>query len=374
MRRLTILHTIETGGPGGAETVVRDIAANLARDRFRSVALLPEGTWLPHRLRELDVPTVTCSSTSWRDPTLFRKMIELVRNERVDVIHSHLPDQNFYASVVGTVTRRPVIVTYHGAVEIEGSTGLKGALKLWYAARFAHSVVAVCDQMARYLAEHRFPARKIVRIYNGVDVRRFRDADPQAVRAELGLDADVPLVGVIANIRAPKGHEHLIRAAAQVVRRFPRVRFLAAGEHQAGLSERLRDLVAELGLSAHFTFLGFRPDVRNILAALDVLAIPSTNEGFPLIALEAMSARKPVVATRCGGVDEIIRDGETGYLVPVGDPAALAERICAIFESRSAANAMAQAGAARVEKLFSHEAMISQYERLYAGVAGIATA
>jgi glycosyltransferase involved in cell wall biosynthesis len=186
-----------------------------------------------------------------------------------------------------------------------------------------------------------------------------------SLRQELGLTAGEPLIGMVANVRPPKGHDNLIRAARLVAARFPAARFVAAGEHLAGLSDRLRGLVVELNLQDRFFFLGFRYDVPAILRDLDVFVLPSLSEGLPFVALEAMGAGKPSVMTRCGGPEEIVDDGVNGFLVPTSDPAALAEKICLLLSNPERARLLGRAAQERVRQRFSRDTMITQYEDLY---------
>jgi glycosyltransferase involved in cell wall biosynthesis len=365
VRPYTILHTIQTGGPGGAETVVLRLATQLDPERFRSVALVPEGTWLPQQLRDAGVPTRICPSSALYDLTTLRGLVRVVREEGVDLIHSHLPQQNFHATLAGLITRRPVVACFHGAVEIELARGWLERLRLAIPRRFSRAVVVVCDQMAGVLTEAGFAAERIVRIYNGVELPTPDPAAAASLRSELGLETGAPLVGMVANIRAPKGHEYLIRAARKVVDRFPMARFLAAGEAHPLLSPSLEALVRELGLEREFLFLGFRDDVDRILNALDVSVLPSISEGFPFVTLESMALARPTVSTRCGGPEEIVEDGKTGYLVPVADPQALADRILELLGDPERSVAMGAAARRKIERAFSLRSMTDRYEELY---------
>jgi glycosyltransferase involved in cell wall biosynthesis len=361
----TILHTIETGGPGGAETVVLNLASELDTRRFRSLVLLPGGSWLPGKLQENRIPTFLVQSKAWYDPHLPATMARLVRREKVDLIHSHLPDQNFYSCLVGRLTGRKTIVTYHGPVELRQSKGLKGSIKLWSVRHSASAVVVVCDFVGQMLREIGFPSDKIVRIYNGINVARFSPGQTGRLRQELGCAEETKLVGMVANIRASKGYEFFIRAARHVVERFPATRFVSIGDIDRTLGQPLFNLVGELGLQDHLVFLGFRRDIPEILSDLDVFVLSSVSEGFPLVTLEAMAAGRPVVVTRCGGPEEVIEHNRTGILVPPADANALGTQICELLANPEWAAALGQNARAKVSSEFSMERMVHQYERLY---------
>lgn len=365
MRKLTILHTIETAGPGGAETVLLNLATGLDPARFRSLAVVCGEDWLTRQLRAHSVETILVKWNKWYDLRLPRAMARLVREQNVDLIHSHLPDQNFYSCLAGRMTGRPVVATYHGAVELAHLREPRQALKFWLVKRSAARVVTVCDHVRGLLVEAGFDSRRLERIYNGIAPERYAAARNGHLRASLGLRNGAPLVGMVANVRQSKGYEFYIRAARQVADAVPEARFLAIGDLHPELSRPLVELVRELGLEDRFHFLGFREDVPALLGELDVFVLASTSEGFPLVTLEAMAAGKPMVVTRCGGPPEAVEDARTGFLVPPGDADALAEKITAVLADPARAAAMGAAGRERVQREFTLEKMVREYEQLY---------
>ena len=365
VKRYTILHTIETGGPGGAETVLLELATNLDSRRFRSLALLPGGRWLPQQLRERNIPTTIARSRAWYDLHLPRMMRQLVRQERVDLIHSHLPDQNFYSCLVGRLTACKTVVTYHGAPELFRNAGLRGAIKSWLVRHAATAVVVVSDYLRQLLADAGFPADKIVRIYNGVDLNQFSRGAGGRLRGELGFPDNAKLIGMVANLRPSKGYEYFVQAARQVTDSIPEARFVAVGEREEGIAKQLEYLLQQLGLEDRFVFLGFRADVPEILADLDVFVLSSVSEGLSIATIEAMAAGKPVVVTRSGGPREVVEDGRTGLLVPPADPSALASRICELLRNPDLATTLSRNARAEVDSKFSLARMIREYESLY---------
>ena len=365
MRKFTILQTIETVGPGGAETVVLNLASQLDSSRFRSVVLLPREDWLSQRLRECGVPTFFIDSRGWYDFRLPLGMARLVRQEKIDLIHSHLPGQNFYSCVVGHWAGCKTIATYHGAIEVSRPAGLRGAIQLACVRRLADAVVVVCDHVGQMLRNARFPAEKIVRIYNGISVDRFQVSGNGRLKRELDLQNGAKLVGMVANLRESKGYEFFIQAARKVTDIMPETRFVAVGDMDPVIAKPLQQLIQRLGLQDRFTFLGFRSDVPEILSELDVFVLSSVSEGFPLVTLEAMAAAKPMIVTRSGGPQEIVEDGRTGLLIPPADPDALAGKICELLADPGRAATLARTARAKVASTFTLEKMLRDYERLY---------
>ena len=365
MRQRTILHTIETSGPGGAETVLLQVASLLNRERFRSLALLPRKGWLSESLEKAGVPVHFVESRGWYDFRVPRALQDLIRTEGIDLIHSHLPGHNFYGSLAGTLTNRRTVATYHGAVEFARTTPLKNRIRLATVSHLADAVVVVCDYVRRLLESRHFPPEKIVRIYNGIGVARFAGARDGRLRGELRLPEETLLVGTVANVRESKGYEFLVRAARMVVDRSPNAHFVAVGDIDPVLGRPLLTLVNELRLSDRFHFLGFRSDVPDILSALNVFVLASVSEGFPLVALEAMAAGKSVVMTRAGGQQELIDNGRNGLLVRAADAEALAIAITDLLTHPERAAAMAREAYTRVRTDFTLEKMVAGYEALY---------
>ena len=365
MKQFTILHTIETGGPGGAETVLLNLASRLNNSRFRSIALVPYEGWLSKSLRENGVPTYVVRSKAWYD---FRQpvgMARVIRRERVDLIHSHLPGQNFYSCLVGTLTHRKTVATYHGAIELAQTKGVRGAIQLGGVRILADAIVVVCDHVSRLLQQQGFPAGRLTRIYNGINPHRFRIAADGRLKKELQLHNGTKLVGTVANVRQTKGYEFFIQAARKVLDGFPDTRFVAVGDVDPQLAKPLLESIERLNLKDRFHFLGFRSDVPELLRELDVFVLPSTSEGFPLVALEAMASARAVVMTRSGGPEEIIEDGRTGLLVPPADANALAAKICELLQDPIRARGLAQMAQAKIESTFAIDRMVHEYEALY---------
>ena len=365
MRKYTILHTCEWAGSGGAETILLDLASHLDGSRFRSLALLPEHGWLREKLQERGIPTFLAKSTAWYDGRLLAAMTRLIRREKVDLIHSTLPGQNFYSCLAGRLTRCKTIVTYQSAFDFYAARQPREAIKLWFVRHSAAAVVAVTDHIRARLTDLGFPAGKTVRIYNCVNPNRFSASEGGRLRKELGCPAGTKLIGMVANLSKWKGYEFFIQAARDVVDAMPDTRFVAVGELDHGIAEQLSQLVQQLSLQDRFFFLGFREDVPEILADLDVFVLSSLSEGLPLAVLEAMAAGKPVVVTRSGGPQEFVEDGRTGLLVPPADASVLAAKIVELLCDPEQAAAMGRSARTKIYRDFTLEKMVGDYERLY---------
>jgi glycosyltransferase involved in cell wall biosynthesis len=186
-------------------------------------------------------------------------------------------------------------------------------------------------------------------------------------RRLLGVDDDEIVIGTVANLRATKGYPDLLAAAREVVDRVPKARFVAVG--RGPMEEELRARHHDLGLGAHFTFLGFRSDAMRVMSAFDVFCLPSHYEGLPIALMEAMALGLPAVATAVGGVGELVTDGTDAVLVPRGDPTRLAEALVtlALFPSR---RAELGAAARTRSETFDAPKAVRAIEAVYAEVVG----
>jgi glycosyltransferase involved in cell wall biosynthesis len=196
-----------------------------------------------------------------------------------------------------------------------------------------------------------------------VDPSRYAVPAEPGLRASLGIPAEAKTIGVVARLIAYKGHRFFLQACQEIKRRHPRATFLLIGDGPEAGS--LAALSRQLGLQEAVRFLGTRSDIPQLLSLLDVVALPSLEEGFPNVVLEAMAAGKPVVATRVGGTPEAVIHRETGLLVPPKDPRALADAILEVLDDPQRANAMGQAGCERVRKAFDLSRMVQEIEALY---------
>jgi glycosyltransferase involved in cell wall biosynthesis len=218
----------------------------------------------------------------------------------------------------------------------------------------------------------RLDASRVVKIYPGVDLSRFRlSASGAAVRAEFGLAADARLIGVVGRLNAEaKGFATLFAAASRIVDRCPAARIVVVGGATLPLddAQSVQAQIRGTPLEHHFVWTGFRDDVPRLLGALDLLVSASPRESFGLVLAEAAACGCPVVSTRSGGAEEIVVDGATGVLVPTADPDALAEAVLALLADPARARRMGRAGRRRVEMHFDLDRMVRCVEAEYRAV------
>ena len=360
---ICVMHVIDTGGPGGAETVFLQVATRLDPARFRSVAVVENNGWLAEQLEKRSlVPHILSAKGSFKIGYLLA-LRRLVRQRKIDVIVAHLYGSAIYASLLGRITRVPVVSVMHGQSDVAESDRL-ASLRSGIVRKGSRKVIFVSEHLKDYLGPRlRLAESQCAVIPNGVDTQVFRPSRDRSLRSELALADDAIVVGAIGNIRPPKAYAVLLRAARILLDRSQRFHFIIAGDCSNDLSRELIELSRSLGIEQQLSFLGLRTDVARILNNLDAFVLSSRTEGFSIACIEAMACGIPVVATRSGGPEEILEDG-AGILVPTDDPEAIAQAVDDVTSSKDLAEALTTKALKRVQHRYSLGGMVSQYEAL----------
>lgn len=363
MARSRVLVLIKGLGIGGAERLVVESAKrwNWERFSYRVAYLVPWKDQLVPELERLGVEVTCLGGPRGRAGGAAVRLRSLLRRHHIDLVHAHLPTTGVLARLVSPT---PVVYTEHNVVDSYRLLS-RGANRLTY--RRNRAVIAVSEAVAESVARY---GVKVITIPNGVSCRRDEEAVAK-VRAELRLGERDPLVVHVGNIRPHKGHRTLLAAAAQLLSRRPEVVVVSlGGEQYAGDLERLRSEARALGISDRMRFLGRREDARAFLGAADVVVNPSDFEGLPVALLEAMAQARPVIATAVGGVPSIIREGETGLLVPAADPGRLAAGLECLLDDRELAARVGERAREVAEREYGVERMVRATEAVYEEVLG----
>lgn len=359
-----VLHLIDTGGPGGAETVLASIVESLPGDSWQSRVIVPTDDWLFGRLREQKIDAQILKSKRAADIPYLGTLVRIFREFRPALVHTHLLASGVYGSLAAAVTGGvPLLCTFHGKPDVKAADRLL-RVKARLLCRSSNRIVYVSQDLRRHLEPLMgIPERLGVMIHNGVAFSRPRPSPLR--RLEAGGGPGLFLVGAVGNIREPKDYPNLLRAAAIVCRQRGDVRFAIAGGGGDHLMQRLRAMLVEFQLCDRVRFLGFQDNVAELISIFDLFVSSSSSEGLPLSTLEAMGMGKPVVLTRCGGPAEIVDDGRTGILVPPREPRALAMAILAVLADPERRHALAVEGAKEVQRRFSRERMLEDYQSVY---------
>lgn len=383
MTPLPILYVHGSADVYGSDKLLLELATGLDRTRYEPIVVVPTEGPLVSALKEREVDVHVrglsvlhrhVSPGYWlrlvgRLPASVRALQKLMDQRGVQLVHtntSHVYDGALAARAAGVAHVWHVREVHTGLSVIGGPLS-----RMIY--HYSDAVIVMSDAVKEaFFSDRPDKTRKIHKIYDGVSVDRFHPGNTGSqMRTEIGLASDTPLVGVVGRIAHWKGHRLFLHAAARVVQRSPNVHFVVVGDAvTAGdcqVREDLLKLVEHLGLEDAVTFTGVRADVPQVMAALDVLVLPSElPEPWGMVVLEAMATARPVVATRQGGPLEAVVEGETGYLVPPDNVATMAQAILRLLEAPEEALAMGSSARLRCEQCFSqartHEEIVELYE------------
>jgi glycosyltransferase involved in cell wall biosynthesis len=366
MRPLTILHTEAATGWGGQQMrVLHEVSGLIGRGHQVMLACQP-GSEIAGRAPEWGVPVfITRIGGAFDIPGICR-LAALIRRYRPDIVNTHSSRDSWTGLTAAKLLRGPVTVrTRHMLVPIKPTLDNR----LLYG-KLNDAIVTTGDAVKRQvIACLEVSPDSVVSIPTGIDLDRFNpaEADGTRFRDDIGVPAGAPLVGAVGLMLRAKGHTYLVDAAALIVRERPDVRFVLVGGVPAGsrMLEHLTEQVASLGLKDRFVFAGYRSDIPDVMAGLDVLALPSLSEGVPQVVGQAMAMKKPVVATDVGGVSEQVIDGRTGFLVQKADPEQMARAVLKVLGDAAGAREMGENGRRLVEEKFSLDAMLDATEALY---------
>lgn len=357
-----VLHLRSSCGLYGAEGVIRGLARAYAG--ARRVLCLADArdphTELSDALAAEGLDAGALPSRGMVDPGLVFRLASILRAYRPDVVHTHDYKTDAVAWLGSRLVfpRPRLVATMHGVVRTSAALRTYEKLDARVLRRF-DAVVAVSDGTADIARSYGIRGERIHLVSNGVDTEAFRPGNRAEARRALGLPVDGALVGVVGRLSAEKGQDVLLDAFASV----------GAGVRLAVVGDGPETDALQQAAGPNVRFLGRREDMARVYAALDLLALPSRTEGLPLTLLEAAACGVPAVATRVGDVAKVVVPGETGYLVPPGDPEALAAALNAALADASRLSDMGRAARSRVETLFSQSAMNEAYTRLYNVVA-----
>jgi len=364
-----VFYLLDSFNIGGTETQAVELARRMDPGKYQvTLACLRKEGPLLERLKGTAVEIVEFHPKGGFDSPrgLYQvaRMAAYLRTGKFDVVHAHDLWSNMVAVLAGKLAGVPVIVTSQR--DLSHGEWYQSSRKKWLRkAQRASSAVLTNARMIRegLVAEEGLDAAKVRVIYNGVDLDRFHSSPSTRARLFPGAER-AKLVVLVGNMHTDvKGHPTLIAAARGVVARFPQARFVMVGDGE--MRKDFESAARDAGLSSNFMFLGRRTDVADILSACDIAVLPSSAEGMPNAVLEYMAAGLPVIASAVGGNLEVVADGATGLLFPVGDAEALERALSRLLVDDVLALRLARSGRQLVEERFSFERLTREVGALY---------
>ena len=366
-----ILHLISSRGLYGAERVALDLCKSLKGYGCGTIIGVIRNSHNPHlevaeEARKNAIDTVIFPCEGQLDVTLIFRIREYASKNQINLIHCHGYKSNFYG-LLANKKGIPIVTTNHNWLTSHWKLRAYRRFDS-FVIRYFSRVIAVSDGIKKEMLTYGVPEEKIRVIDNGIDITRFGDTmSPEAVKEEFGLKKEVTIIGAIGNLGAEKGHVYLLQAAAGIVKNFESVKFFFIGD--GPLRGYLENEATQLGIGDNVIFTGFRTDIPNLLSIMDIFVLPSVKEGLPMVLLEAMAAKKAVVATRVGAIPKVVDNGN-GILVEPGDAAGLQKAIVSLLTNEEKRRKYASAGYETVRMQFSSERMSSEYFDLYSELLG----
>lgn len=354
-----ILHTEWSDGWGGQERRILSEMTGMAERGHHVILSTRSHAKLVAKARAAGIEVVELPFSGKFDLSTILPLARLIRRKDIDIVSTHSGTDSWVGAFAAKLGKARLVRTRHLNLPLR---------RHWYniVHFMADRIVSCGETMRRNLIDNcRFPEAQIASIPTGIDFATFTaQRSRQAVRHELALDDTAFVIVMVGVIRAVKRHEVALRAFARLLPAVPSAVLLLAGE--GPMSGDMQRLAVELGIAARVRFLGHRDDVPDLFAAADCALLTSRSEGVPQAVTQGLGCSLPTVATRVGGVPELIEDGKTGLLVEAGDIDAVAAALGRIAADPDFARRLGEAGRDHVFKHFSRDAMLDATEKLYA--------
>ncbi|HET6383141.1 MAG TPA: glycosyltransferase [Armatimonadota bacterium] len=346
-----IIEYISGSSMGGAEHGVQVDARELRRRGHEILFVAPRGRKITRALQKEDFPLWSPKTYGKIDPVTLMRLIRVIRNRRIHLVHTHLSTASLIGSIAARVCRIPAVATVHG-------------LNSAFCYRNSHLIVAVSQAVKDHLESQGIPGGRIRVVQNGINVARFQGLmRREEARAELGLPADSPIILYAGRLSPEKGVALLPNILGRVRERVPNALLVTIGE--GVMQSEMEDALRKAHLEEAVRLMGYRADPLPFLAAADLLLLPSYREGLPRILLESMAAGLPAVASEAGGIPEAIEQDRTGKTAPIGDVEALADACVELLRDEELRLRMGAAACDRAERLFSVVKSVTELEQVF---------
>jgi len=369
--RPCVAHVIDELPAHGAERLLVDVLRHRSAAFDYHVVCLMRGGQLEPEIRELGVPVTILGYRGKYDVSLLWRLVRWLRANRIAVVHTHLFTADTWGRSAARIAGlRAIFSTVHSTNQWKSRLYRLVDRLL---ARVSACVIACSEEVGKVLVvRDRLPAARVRVVRNGVALARFAAVSGAGVRAEFGVPAGRPLLALIGRFHPAKGHADLLAALARL--RQERVAFhcllVGAGELQAEIEAD----IAFRGLADAVTLTGERSDIPRILAATDVLVLPSRWEGLPMILLEAMAMARAVVATAVGGIPDVVADGNNGLIVAPGSVPALTQALQRVIADAGLRARLGDSARETVRRLYDVTTTVAAYEALYRAALGMPAA
>ncbi|MGI9424895.1 MAG: glycosyltransferase [Hyphomicrobiaceae bacterium] len=357
-KAVRVLFVVRSLHVGGMERMVIELAAGLNPTHYQvRFCTIEDPGQLADHLQSAGILLDALNKPPGLRLGYVRRLRAILDAWRPDIIHTHNDTGHFYASLanVGRGSKARLLHTKHGRGDPDDR---KSVIRNWLSSRLSDVVIAVSDDVEKICREvEKVPAGKVRTIINGIKL------DPYLSLKREGPASGAILFGHVGRLSEVKNQRLLIEAFAIVHRQLPQSRLAIAGD--GPLRSELEEQTRTLGIASSVDFLGYRSDVAAVLSDIDVFLLSSQSEGTPLVVIEAMAAGIPVIATDVGGLSEMLKDRQTGMLVPPGDARSLANRMLELASDKEKRYRLGERGRENAKAHYSLERMIRDYSEIY---------
>ncbi len=362
---MNILHTNFHQGWGGQSNRILVVCRGLVRKGHKVIIAAPAGSELAQRAAKEGIATWNGASfmRGFEPVSTLRDAIRLrglCRREKIEVVHTHGSQDSWAVALALQMFHpRPLLIrTKHNIFPIKDHM-----LNRWLYTKATNGMVCISRPIRDYCESKCHIRRENIElIHSAVNADLLGDGDGKKIRGEMNLQSHF-VVGITGRLRREKGHEFLFQAVKDLWNEIPNLVLLVVGS--GSLKDELHDYARQLGIESRVLFTGFRKDIPDILAALDVFALPSISEGLGTAVLEAAAAGVPIVASAVGGITDIIEDKKNGLLVPPGQAGALAHAIFTLYKNRAKGQEYARLALQKVRAHFTEQMLVDRTEAFY---------
>jgi len=372
MEKIRVLEMIDQPFLGGGQINLLSLAKGLDREKFEVFVCSREGGPLVEEVKKNNILHFPVPFSKKIDSKNIQKIRSILKDNKIDILHTHGGIAGFYGRWAAWKCRTPVIVhTLHGIHYLHYRNFLLQRVFILlerYFSRFTDAVIFVSETDEEKGKKFKLaPEEKMHVIKNGVDSSAYKEEDTvdskRDKRKELKLESFQPLVGTVARLHRQKGIPYLLKAVKRMSRAFPRIKILIVGGGPLG--QKLERMARQLDIMDYVWFMGERNDAQDLASLFDVFVLPSLWEGLPYVLMEASVLGKPIVATDVDGNREIIEDGKTGILVPARNPEKMAEAVIRLLREKDMASKLGERARKLVPPRFSLSRMVEETQSLY---------
>lgn len=357
---IRVLHTESSMNLGGQELRVLLEMERMAERGFESTLAARPGSRIFDEAKRRGLEAYPVRMHGSFDPLAVAELLRIILRERIDIVSAHGSKDGWSAGIAARLSGRKIIRSRHIANPIRGhfmGRVVYGAL--------CDRIVTTSESIKTGMVEKGVPAEKIISIPTGVDTTLFdNEREKGRFRSECGISPDVFLVGMVSVLRGDKGPDVFVKAAGNILGKSNDIYFTLVGD--GSMSGKIKDMVSGMNDKERFVLAGYRRDIPDIMADLDVLCLPARSpEGVPQVILQAHAMRVPVIASDIGGINEVALPALTALSIPPGDDNALATAIWELYANREKGRFLAGNGRKMVEERYTLEYMLDRMERVY---------